>query len=278
MSKPPKSQADQIIAKLRQDLADLAAQARNTALTPNGRKKLNSEIAHAAGELNNLLVELDPRRRSTTVFDPGNPRTIGFFIALALTAQTRQTLESIDEFFGSGVYAIYYNGDYSLYGPISKTETPIYVGQAAPGSKNARTPVEQGLRLAARLNEHRKNIRRAESLSIEDFECRALVVQSGWETGAENYLIQLFKPVWNSQVKLIYGFGKHGDSANTRKNKRSPWDTLHSGRGWAAAATLEDAKSPEQIAKKVQSHFAGSQIYSTMEEVLTAFVDTLRQH
>jgi hypothetical protein len=278
MSKPPKSQADIIITKLRQDLAELATQARNVALTPNSRKKLNSEIAHAAAKLNNILVELDPRRQSATVFDPGNPRTIGFFIALALTAQARQPLGLVDEFFGSGVYAIYYRGDFPLYSPISKTETPIYVGQAAPGTKNARTPVEQGLRLAARLNEHRKNISRAGSLSVEDFECRALVVQSGWETGAEIYLIQLFKPIWNSEVKLIYGLGKHGDSASTRKNKRSPWDTLHSGRGWAAATTLEDAKTPERIAEEVHSHFETSLIYKTMDDVLAAFADALRQH
>ena len=229
MTKAPRPNAKLLVAKLREDLAELALQARGMEVTSHGRKKLNAEIATVANELNKLVAELDPRKQPSTVFDPGNPRTIGFFVALALAAQPRRPLKAVEEFFGSGVYAIYYNGDYQLYSPLSKTESPIYVGQAAPGSKNARTPTEQGLRLAARLNEHRKNIERADSLLIDDFECRVLVVQSGWETGAENYLIQLFNPIWNREVKLVYGLGKHGDNADTRGNKRSPWDTFHSG-------------------------------------------------
>ncbi|MDR3422863.1 MAG: Eco29kI family restriction endonuclease [Xanthobacteraceae bacterium] len=277
MAKAPSSPADVLVAKLRKDLSDLASQARSAELSPNGRKKLNLEIARAAGDLNDLLAELDPVKRPRAVFDPGNPRTIGFFIALAITAQPRQPLGSLPEFYGSGVYAIYYNGDYPLYAPLSRTETPIYVGQAAPGNDNAQTPVEQGLRLCARLNEHRKNIVRASSLNIEDFECRALVVQTGWETGAEDYLIRLFRPIWNSETKLVFGLGKHGDSAETRKNKRSPWDTLHEGREWAGAGTIVDAKSPERIEEELRTHFERRPVYRTVEEVLSGFVESLRQ-
>ena len=277
MTKPPRSSADQLIDKLRRDLSELAEHARTASLGPNIRKKLNKEIANAAGALNELLVELDPRKRPNAVFDPGNPRTIGFFVALALTAQPRLPLQSIGEFYGSGGYAIYYSGDYPLYAPIRGTETPVYVGQAAPGAENARSPVEQGLRLAARLNEHRKNICRAESLRIEDFDCRALVVQSGWETGAENYLIRLFRPIWNKEVKLVYGLGKHGDSAETRGNRRSPWDTLHSGRQWAAADKIEDAKASEKIAEELKGHFEKTRVFMTIEELLANFVQALRQ-
>ena len=135
MTKPPRSAANQLIAKLREDLAELARQARGVELTSYVRKKLNIEIANVANELNKLVADLDPRRQPSTVFDPGNPRTIGFFVALALTAQPRQPLEAVEEFFGSGVYAIYYNGSYPLYNQLSKTETPVYVGQAAPEAK-----------------------------------------------------------------------------------------------------------------------------------------------
>jgi hypothetical protein len=277
MAKAPSSPADVLVAKLRQDLSDLASQARGAELSPNGRKKLNLEIARAAVDLNDLLAELDPVKRPRAVFDPGNPRTIGFFIALAITAQPRQPLGALPEFYGSGVYAIYYNGDYPLYAPLSRSETPIYVGQAAPGSESAQTPVEQGLRLCARLNEHRKNIVRAASLNIEDFDCRALVVQTGWETGAEDYLIRLFRPIWNSETKLVFGLGKHGDSAETRRNKRSPWDTLHEGRGWAGAEAIVDAKSPEKIAAELATHFDQRPVYRTVEQVLSGFVESLRQ-
>ena len=161
MSKAPRSPANALIQKLRQDLADIAIQARAAELTPQSRKRLNVEIERAAHDLNSLLAELDPIKRPREVFDPGNPRTIGFFIALAMAAQPRQSLGTMQPLYGSGVYALYYNGNFKHYAPIRHTETPIYVGQAAPGNENARTPVEQGMRLAARLNEHRKSIERA---------------------------------------------------------------------------------------------------------------------
>jgi hypothetical protein len=278
MAKVPTASHKELIEKLRKDLADIAAQARSTELTPHGRRKLNEEIEKAADELNALLCELDPIKRPKAVFDPGNPRTIGFFIALAMTAQPRQPLGSLQEFYGSGVYAIYYRGDFGLYAPLRSTETPIYVGQAAPGNEHAQTPVEQGIRLAARLNEHRKNIVRASAtLNIDDFDYRALVVQTGWETGAEDYLIRLFKPIWNSETKLVYGLGKHGDSAETRRNKRSPWDTLHAGRGWAGADAITDAKSPEKIADELNQHFAKVPPYRTVDDVLAGFIAALRQ-
>jgi hypothetical protein len=278
MSKVPRAAANDLINKLRMDLADIAAQARSAELTPHGRRKLNLEIERAADELNALLCELDPIKRPRAVFDPGNPRTIGFFIALAMTAQPRLPLGELQEFYGSGVYAIYYNGDFDLYAPLRGTESPIYVGQAAPGNEHAQTPVEQGIRLAARLNEHRKNIERASStLDTKDFEYRALVVQTGWETGAEDYLIRLFRPIWNNETKLVYGLGKHGDSADTRRNKRSPWDTLHAGRGWAEAKALVDAKSPKKIAEELTQHFAEAPPYRAVDEVLAGFIEALHQ-
>lgn len=278
MAKAPRSPANGLIEKLRADLADIAEQARAAELTPHGRRKLNAEIEKAAGDLNTLLAELDPVARPRAVFDPGNPRTIGFFIALAMTAQPRRPLSGLKEFYGSGVYAIYYRGPYDLYAPLQGTETPIYVGQAAPGSEHAQTPIEQGLRLATRLNEHRKNIVRASAtLNIEDFDYRALVVQTGWETGAEDYLIRLFKPIWNSETRLVFGLGKHGDSAETRRNKRSPWDTLHEGRGWASADAIVDAKSPAKITEELTRHFSAVPPFRTANDVLAGFIDALKQ-
>lgn len=125
MSKTPRPPAARLVAKLREDMADLAEQARGADLTPRGRRKLSQEIERAAGDLNALLAELDRVKRPRALFDPGNPRTIGFFIALAVAAQPRQPLGSTGEFYGSGVYAIYYNGDYPLYEPLRGTETPF---------------------------------------------------------------------------------------------------------------------------------------------------------
>ena len=278
MSRPPRSAASDLAAKLRKDLAEIAQQARNAKLSAHGRRLLNLEIERAAGDLNSLLAELDPVKRPRAVFDPGNPRTIGFFIALAMTAQPRQPLSGLQDFYGSGVYAIYYNGDFGLYAPLRGSETPIYIGQASPGNENAQTAMEQGLKLAGRLNEHRKNIERASAtLRVEDFEYRALVVQTGWESGAEDYLIRLFRPIWNSETKLVFGLGKHGDSAQTRRNKRSPWDSLHAGRAWAVADAIADAKSPEKITQELTRHFANVPPCRKVEDILTGFIEALRQ-
>lgn len=277
MAKAAPPPTAELIARLKKDLADL------TALTSGGlptraRNAVDAEIRAVMNELGKLLQDIDPVRQPTAVFDPSNPKVIGRFIALALVAQDRLPLASVEKFYGSGVYAIYYRGAFPAYAALSGTETPIYVGQAAPGVSNARTPIEQGTRLADRLSTHRGNILKAvATITIEDFEFRALVVQSGWETAAEDYLIHLFRPIWNSETNILYGLGKHGDAAETRGNKRSPWDTLHPGRKWAGAEKLVDAKSPAKIASELDEHFKTSRIFASIDEVLKEFIDELRQ-
>jgi hypothetical protein len=113
-------------------------------------------------------------------------------------------------------------------------------------------------------------------LNIADFEARFLVVQSGWETSAEDYLIHLFRPIWNSEVDILYGLGKHGDAAATRANKRSPWDSLHPGRAWAVA-TLEDARTPDRIEADLHRHFESQSIFRDTARLLEAFFAELRQ-
>lgn len=265
------------ISDLRESLERLTNEASNGSLTSGKRKNLETHIKEAIDALKTLLTRLDPIAQPTSVFDPSNPKVVGRFVALALVAQNRHPLMYIPRFYGSGVYAIYYKGDFSAYEPISRTETPIYVGQASPSLSNARTPSEQGAKLCGRLNDHRKNIGKATStLKVEDFEFRSLVVQSGWETAAEDYLIHLFRPIWNSETNILYGLGKHGDSATTRANKRSPWDTLHPGRSWAVATT-EDAKTVSQIDEALTEHFANCPVYDNLESVLGSFIDELRQ-
>lgn len=265
------------ISALRASLEQLCEDASDASLSNAKRKRLESQIKQAIDELAALLAKLDPIAQPTSMFDPSNPKVVGRFVALAMVAQDRHPLSQIPRFYGSGVYAIYYTGPFPAYRPISRTETPIYVGQASPSVSNARTPIEQGAKLCGRLSDHRKNIGKAAStLDLNDFEFRSLVVQSGWETAAEDYLIHLFRPIWNSETNILYGLGKHGDSATTRANKRSPWDTLHPGRSWAAAST-EDAKTLGQINADLVRHFATHPAYSTIESVIASFVAELRQ-
>jgi hypothetical protein len=274
--KRPELLADEI-GTIRAKLSTLIEQAESKPLAAGRRRAFDSEIRGLIAELETALSRIDPVALPASVFDPSNPKIIGRFTALALVAQARRPLASLGAFYGSGVYAIYYTGDFPLYRPLSRSETPIYVGKAGPAADGARTPREQGERLAARLNEHRKNIAKASStLDIDDFEARFLVVQSGWERSAEDYLIGLFQPIWNNEVDILYGLGKHGDSATTRANKRSPWDSLHPGRTWAVA-TKDDARSPERIMGDLRAHFERRPVFRDTAQLLEAFLTELRQ-
>ena len=248
------------LGKLAGEIRELLARVPAAAdgLSTRQARTLRGELAEVATKLRERIARLDPTRQPDSFFDPLDPRLFGLFAAIALIGQDRLPLASMAEtrFYGSGVYALYYTGSFAVYKPIKKTEHPIYVGKARPQGKNARTPVEQGEKLCGRLNDHRKNISKAtKTLRVADFACRYLVVQSGYEAPAESALIDLFSPIWNGETRILYGFGKHGDSADTRGNKRSPWDTLHPGRAWAGHRRLEDARSVSEIKSDVREHF-----------------------
>ena len=265
------------VGELKYMIDRLIAEADTQSLTTSKRKALEKELRSALATIGGLLETLDPISQPTSLFDPSNPKIVGRFVSLALVAQQRTTLANIPKTYGSGVYAIYYNGPFPAYLPISRTETPIYVGQAAPATGSARTPREQGPKLSNRLSEHRKNIDKAKTtLGLNDFEFRWLAVQSGWEKAAEDYLIHLFRPIWNNETKLVFGLGKHGDSAQTRQNKRSPWDTLHPGRTWAAQSS-DDAKTIPQIERELNAHFENHPAFQSISALLASFLEELRQ-
>ena len=234
------------------------------------------EIEHAIQELGFLARDLDPIKRPEYVFDPRDPAIVGLFVGMALVAQERRALNAVTQpFYGSGVYALYYGGDFKPYAPISKTEHPIYVGKADPREPQATEPRSQGKKLFDRLREHRKSVGRAQNLTVDEFSCRYLVVQSGLQRAAEDYLISLFDPVWNDKAHICYGLGKHGDSPHTRRNVRSPWDTLHPGRKWAVGSP--QGGSPEQIRAAISAHLNQRPLYKSVEQILAKFFEHLKQ-
>jgi len=269
----------EIANRLKADLAELIAATEAAPPTTTARKKLDTELRELVEGMDTFLRELDPVRQPRFMFDPGNPAVVGRFIALAMISQPRMNLTQIERFYGSGVYALYYNGGFPAYGPIKGTETPIYVGKADPQADTARLPIEQGERLYGRLRDHNRNIRKAkDTLNIEDFEYRSLVVQSGWQSAAEDYLIRLFMPIWNNETGICYGLGKHGDDPNTRANLRSPWDTVHPGRDWAwRDPNMGDAKPHKQIIGDLGRHFATEDVYTDLDQVLRGFIEELKQ-
>ncbi|WP_071675668.1 Eco29kI family restriction endonuclease [Nioella nitratireducens] len=268
--RPELKKADETAAALEQ----FAEMVRVAELTPPSRKRVLAAIADMKDALRKLERNIDPIRLPDAFFDPSEPRLIGHFVALALLSQERLPLGAITPFYGSGVYAIYYNGPADIYTPISGTETPIYVGKADPPT-GAKTVIEQETKLFGRLNEHRKNIEKVAGIDLKDFECRALAVQSGYQAAAENHLIRLFWPIWNNETKILFGIGKHGDAATTRANNKSPWDTIHPGRTWAEGNP--EAKSTESIRLEVSEHFRTKPIFRTTEAIFNAFAEGIRQ-
>ena len=199
----------------------------------------------------------------------GSPEAIARFFALQFILKGLRPLEEVIEkpFSGSGVYAIYSTGNWEpAYLPLSDTETPIYIGKADPKTTYAATSEAQGQALYLRLREHAKNMRRA-NLDLSHFRCRTAVIQSGMHYSVENFLIHLFRPIWNKEMGICHAIGKHGDSAKTRANRRSPWDTMHPGREWADRSTLDQMPRAE-IVKKIEDHFANCPPIRTRDELL----------
>jgi len=240
-------------------------------------KKIRHGIELTAARLANVATSLDPVLRPDSIFDPTDPNTAGRVVALTLVAQHRHSLAHIPDFYGAGVYAIYYKGDFAPYEMLKGKEHPIYVGKADPDNPAAKDAIKQGTKLSTRLREHANNIRKASTtLRIEDFECRFLIVQTGFQKSAEDYLINFFKPIWNSETKICFGLGKHGDSSDTRGNKRSPWDTMHPGRAWANSTT-ENQKAPELILEQINAHLAQHVPYKDIQEIFAHFMEDMSQ-
>ena len=263
--KKPKNQLETLLAELH-TLADRIATA-EAGTDVRATKRARLALDAVTQQLAAVAASLDPVLRPASIFDPTDPNTAGRVVALTLVAQARHPLAAIPDFYGAGVYAIYYCGDFAPYGALAGTDHPIYVGKADPDNQAAKDAVSQGTKLSGRLNEHAKSIRKATtSLSIDDFECRFLIVQTGFQKSAEDYLINFFKPIWNSETKICFGLGKHGDSSEIRVNKRSPWDTLHPGREWAEAIK-QNQKEPEVILKQITEHLTENQPYADIHQI-----------
>ncbi|MCZ7605805.1 MAG: Eco29kI family restriction endonuclease [Planctomycetota bacterium] len=255
---PPEPEPNPIAVALSDLLDSLPHDVQNLdRLSGSKRKSLREKVKAVVEALVQLSHRLDPINRPGFVLDPSDPNVLGKLIAATLLEQPRVPLAGLPKFYGSGVYALYYNGPFEAYAPIRGTNVPIYVGKVDPENAGAIDVEDQGTKLRDRLTgDHGRSIRSAENLDEADFECRYLVVKSAWQNTAETYLIEWFHPVWNNESGVCYGIGKHGDSATTRTNTRSPWDELHPGRSWAlSAANRANPKGREGILADIAGHF-----------------------
>lgn len=248
-------------------------------LPPRLKKSIWAGVIEITDQVRKVAQNLVPIRQPAVVFDPLNPVSVSKFATVVLLAQLRHPLADIPSLCGSGVYAIYYKGKSKLYRPISGIEHPIYVGKADPEKLTANTSLEQGDYLTSRLNEHSRDIQKAQddhakTLLLDDFECRFLVMKSGWASAAESYLIDLYQPIWNYQSGICSGF----DDTENLSTLRSPWDALHPGRDWAHHnSRMKNALSPETIRNGIEVHFEQNPPLKTIDKVFKRFIDELRQ-
>jgi hypothetical protein len=127
------------------------------------------------------------------------------------------------------------------------------VGKAVPkgARKGGNLDAVAGRALFDRLAEHGESIRSASNLNIADFRCRYLAVDDIFIPLGESLLVATYSPVWNSAID---GFGNHHPGSGRYQQKRSPWDVLHSGRGWSARLA-EARHDVEVLTAKVRLHF-----------------------
>lgn len=167
-----------------------------------------------------------------------------------------------EAFAGTGVYAIYYTGQYSVYRKYAELNRlaynfPIYVGKAVPkGWRQARLSddvLKRSKELHTRLREHARSINSAvASLALEDFMCRFVIFEgeaSDMIGTIEAALIKLNTPLWNT---VVDGFGNHDPGKGRYEQAKSDWDVLHSGRAWAEKCKGAHA-SPSDILVRVET-------------------------
>lgn len=271
MSDSPHSEIRQKIAEIESlgnELREVLRKHRDGFAQPI-RDKLDAKLAELVGCLIEARKILDIGKHGKIALSLGHPDAIARFYAFSLVNFDRVALEETAEnrFYGSGIYAIYYKGtEIPSYVPLSDSETPIYVGKAVPGDREAEFTEQQGPALWKRLREHLKSICNG-GLNPSEFEVRYATVQSGMESAVEDFMIHFFKPIWNKEIKVCFGIGKHGDAATTRANKRSPWDTMHPGRAWADA-TIADQSSRKEIEAKIAAHFESHPPIQSREQLI----------
>jgi Eco29kI restriction endonuclease len=165
-------------------------------------------------------------------------------------------------FNGTGVYALYYVGTSEYYKPLYEINRlefsqPVYVGKAVPRGWRQSKNTNEGKsanELFGRLREHSKSVEQAVNLDLSDFYCRFMILEnssSNLISTVEAELIRHYKPIWNTHID---GFGNHDPGSGRYNQKKSGWDILHQGRGWAEKC-VGNSSTIDDIKKLAELHF-----------------------
>jgi len=166
----------------------------------------------------------------------------------------RQPLIPLDplmaRFDGSGLYAIYYDGQtVPLYRPLAGLKIPVYVGQALSHNSATGVAVREPRPLWGRVRDHHASVDGSD-LPAAEFGVRLLRLPDVHADLGENGLRVFYKPVWNA---ILTGFGSHEQGSTTRQGARSKWDTVHPGRSRTFGADRQDQ---DRLIQAVREHVA----------------------
>ena len=184
-------------------------------------------------------------------YDPLDVDELGKNAARSLMDYPSVELPPGESFGGSGVYTLHYAGSFSVYSGMSDKE-PIYVGKANPpgGRQGRRTATRLSPALHRRLSKHARSIECVDTLDLQDFRCRWLVLDPVWIGLTEQVLIAKYRPIWNV---VVDGFGINAPGGGRGNQARSRWDTLHHGR--PEVANLPDREeSVATILEAIAAH------------------------
>lgn len=168
---------------------------------------------------------MDPYRE----FNPGDPRSQVDFVLHKLMRQPLERLPPASRLEGGGIYALYYVGGFGPYQHPSISSAvatqPIYIGKGAITKSSGPQP------LFDRLQKHSETIERANNtLSIEDFRCRALVLPAFWARAIEDIIIAHFRPLWNKDGGGLTGFGNNPPSTAREGSDLEAWKVANPGK------------------------------------------------
>lgn len=184
-------------------------------------------------------------------YDPMDTEHVTAAICQELERQPLIPLDPlVGRFGGSGLYAIYYDGQsVPLYRPLAGRKIPIYVGQALSHNSATGVAVKEPRPLWGRVRDHHASVDGCDLPAVE-FGVRLLRLPDVHADLGENGLRVFYKPVWNA---ILTGFGSHEQGSTTRQGARSKWDTVHPGRNRTFGADPHDKKG---LIQTVRQHVA----------------------
>ena len=128
----------QRLAEELKKISDSLASEQTSQLTPSHARRVRKTISEAYENLRKVMADLDPVKHPGFVFDPSNPNVVGRLVGITMVAQDRKPLAAVERFYGSGIYAIFYNGDFRSYKRCRRKSTRYTPARPTPLTLQAR--------------------------------------------------------------------------------------------------------------------------------------------